>query len=779
GVFETTIEGRFSAVNPALARMLGFTNQQDMVSSYDHVARDLYVDPKRREEFIRALDASDRIVDFESEVRCGDGSTKWVSENVRAVRDAQKRLLHFQGFVSDVTERRRAHDALRASEERYRVLFEQSPVAIIEFDYRKAGAWLDRVRAQGVTDLEIYFENHPEEVGAEMRNVELVAMNEETARLLRAPSKEHAMENFADVLASDGWRTWQKTFHAIWAGRCELEGEAVVAAFDGSSLRTYYRWWLPRINGRPVYEWTQLVLVDLTEIRRAEAALAAERERLGVTLRAMAEAVITADPDGVVQFINHAAEVLTGWAGGSALGRKIAEVCVLRHEKTRTPILVPVSTALAEDRVIELPLQTTLMSREGMPCLIEGRCAPMHGTNKQAVGAVLVLRDVTEHARLETEIQRASQLESIGILAGGIAHDFNNILTVVMGHLALAMSESQSASGKWLREAESGVLRARDLTQQLLTFSKGGEPLRAAVLLPEVVQEAAQFALHGSKVLCEFQADPGLWAADVDKGQIGQVVQNLVINAVQAMPDGGTIKISLHNETIEAVSARGDLAAGHYLKIVIADTGHGILPEWLSRIFEPYFTTKKSGSGLGLATVYSIIKKHKGHIEVESEPGRGTVFCFWLPAAQERPAEPADPGKTFSPMIGRVLFMDDEESLRVMAETLLRRLGFEVTVVNDGLEAVREYEAARAAGQPYDLVVLDLTVPGGMGGQETLEQLLKIDPNVRAVVSSGYSSNPVLADHRAHGFVGRLAKPYRVTDLAKVMRSALEGLEID
>jgi len=619
GVYESTPEGRFRTVNPALARMLGFASAGDTIAAYEHIARDFYVETDRRAEFFRALDHGDEVVDFESEVRCCDGSTKWISENGRAVRDGQNRLLYFQGFVNDVTER-----------------------------------------------------------------------------------------------------------------------------------------------------------------RRAEAALAAERERLSVMLRAMAESVITVDTDGVVQFINHAAETLTGWAEGAGVGRKIGEICVLRHEKTHALVAAPLTAALAEDRVIELPPSTAMISRDhSRSCLVEGRCAPMHDLAGRAVGVILVFRDVTERARLELEMQRTSKLESVGILAGGIAHDFNNILTVVMGHLALAMLDAQAgdAAGRWLAEAERGILRARDLTQQLLTFAKGGEPVRAAVRLPEVVREAAEFALHGAKVRCDFRVAPDLWPAEVDKSQIGQVVQNLVINAVQAMPGGGVIEISIANETIPAQSD-GALAAGDYLKISVADTGTGIRPDLLPRIFEPYFTTKANGSGLGLATVYSIVKKHYGDIQVESEPGQGTTFHFWLPAAQGRPIEADTVRSPFEAMPGRVLFMDDEEHIRQVAGVLLTKLGFEVATVKDGSEVIREYRAALVEQNPFDLVVMDLTVPGGMGGREAMEELLKLHPEVRAVVSSGYSSDPVLANYRVHGFRGRVTKPYRISELARTLRSVLAGVEV-
>jgi PAS domain S-box-containing protein len=537
----------------------------------------------------------------------------------------------------------------------------------------------------------------------------------------------------------------------------------------------YYRWWLPHLGDRQGFESTQLVLVDLTDIRSAEAALAAERERLRVTLRAMAECLLTTDTEGVVQFMNEAAEKLTGWPAGTAIGRGVEQVCVLRHEKTRANATMPVARSISEHRVVDFPLHSTLVNRQGVQCVVDGRCAPMHDLAGRAIGAVVVFRDVTERARLEAELLRSSKLESVGILAGGIAHDFNNILTVVMGNVTLAMLDSgvMAAAGRWLTEAEHGVMRARDLTQQLLTFAKGGEPVRKTVQLPEIVREVSEFALHGSKAVCEFQFDPDLWAADVDEAQIGQVVQNLVINAVQAMPEGGQIAISIHNEQVTPESAR-PLRVGKYLRLEIADRGMGIRAEHLQRIFDPYFTTKQSGSGLGLATVYSIVKRHQGHIDVESELGQGTTFFIWLPAVLAAPvAEQEAPAKIVN-MSGRVLFMDDEDTICAVACTLLERLGFTPVAVADGAAAVDAYAEALAGNDPFKLVIMDLTVPGGMGGREAMEQLLKIDPRVRAIVSSGYSSDPVLSSYRAHGFRGVVPKPYKLTDLARTIRSVLE-----
>jgi two-component system, cell cycle sensor histidine kinase and response regulator CckA len=391
-----------------------------------------------------------------------------------------------------------------------------------------------------------------------------------------------------------------------------------------------------------------------------------------------------------------------------------------------------------------------------------------------------IRQQLKREARLEAELLRTGKLESLGLLAGGIAHDFNNLLTVVMGNLSLARLdqhlEPESASS--LRDAEKAAVRARDLTQQLLTFAKGGAPLRAAVALPDVVREVAEFTLRGSRSRCQFSLPDDLWPANVDKGQIGQVVQNIVINAAQAMPDGGIIDLTLQNDLVGAELSRV-LAPGRYVKLTIADHGLGIPPEDLQRIFDPYFTTKKHGSGLGLATVHSIVKKHLGHVSAESVVGQSTTFRIWLPAATEvsdsaaapvaiAPAPPASDSM-------RLLFMDDEEMILQVGGVMLRRIGYEVTTVKDGEAAVQEYTRARQEGRPYALVILDLTVPGGMGGRQAMDQLLKLDPAVRAIVSSGYSNDLVLSDYQAYGFRGMVSKPYEIADLAHTIERVLRG----
>jgi len=311
----------------------------------------------------------------------------------------------------------------------------------------------------------------------------------------------------------------------------------------------------------------------------------------------------------------------------------------------------------------------------------------------------------------------------------------------------------------------------------LLTFAKGGEPVRIATSLSEIVHEATQFGLHGSNVSAEFSIANDLWPAHVDKGQIVQVVHNLIINARQAMPDGGLVRISLENEEV-AAGARSGLPPGRYVKISITDTGAGISPDHVARIFEPYFTTKSQGSGLGLATVYSIVKKHQGHVEVQSTVGEGTTFKISLPAAKGPVAVAAAATPAPAPQGKRVLLMDDENAIRQLGTAVVKRLGLDVTAVNDGAAVVSEYAAAREAGSPYDLVILDLTVPGGMGGAEAMQKLREMDANVKAIVSSGYSSDPVMANHRRYGFSGRVPKPYTAADLSAAVQAVLSSTTV-
>ena len=382
-----------------------------------------------------------------------------------------------------------------------------------------------------------------------------------------------------------------------------------------------------------------------------------------------------------------------------------------------------------------------------------------------------ILWDVTEQHLIAEERLKAQKLESIGTLAGGIAHDFNNLLQGVFGYISMAklLFEQREKSFAMLEQAEKALHQSVDLTSQLLTFSKGGRPVKKLIDLRPVIENAAKFALSGSRTDYRLTVEDGLWSVEADTGQIGQVIQNIVLNADQAMPEGGTIEIAAQNVPAGTAAALQGVGRGNYVEISIRDSGIGIQGRHLAKIFDPYFTTKEKGSGLGLATSYSIVKNHGGLIAVSSEPGKGSLFRVYLPASANRPEPMSRSGTMVSGRNGRVLVMDDEELVRKVAGDLLRELGHDVELAEHGEAAIEKFRQARQTGRPFDIVILDLTVRGGMGGAEAVRRLLAIDPTVKAVVTSGYSDTTITADFQDHGFRAFLRKPYDTERLKEVV----------
>ena len=385
-----------------------------------------------------------------------------------------------------------------------------------------------------------------------------------------------------------------------------------------------------------------------------------------------------------------------------------------------------------------------------------------------------LVEQMAERQRMEDELLKVRKIESVGVFAAGIAHDFNNLLTGILGYISLAqvVAKMDTKVIAYLSEAEQACQRATALTQQLLTFAKGGAPVRYTVSLVEILKESVGFALRGANVRGDIQIAADLWPVDVDAGQINQVIHNIVLNAVQAMPGGGTIEVRADNIGFEA-GAPFPLTEGQYIKITVQDYGCGIPKEVLANIFDPYFTTKAEGSGLGLTTAYAIVTKHDGYITVTSEVGMGTTVLIYLPASQQALVSAQTQPHIPLSGSGRILVMDDEEMIRGLLRALLETLGYTVECVQDGAEAVAVYQRAQAAGQPFATVILDYTMPGGMGGLETLNRLRAIDPQVKALISSGYANNPVMADWAYYGFSGVVAKPYTMAQLQEALHNVL------
>jgi PAS domain S-box-containing protein len=394
--------------------------------------------------------------------------------------------------------------------------------------------------------------------------------------------------------------------------------------------------------------------------------------------------------------------------------------------------------------------------------------------NDRAVSVTVIAHNITSRKHLEQERSKAQKLESLGVLAGGIGHDFNNLLSGIMGNISLAKLEAERGEEimESLEEALRVASKASALTRQLLIFSKGGAPVRKAASITEVLKDSAAFALRGSKVRCKYNIAKNLWPVKVDIGQFSQVINNLVINAMQAMSSGGEIRLQADNITIDKIFDL-PLIPGRYVFIEIQDQGKGISQENMPQIFDPYFTTKVKGSGLGLTMSYTTIKRHDGHIKVESELGRGTTFTIYLPATEEVPEETGDREARPVSGEGKILVMDDEEALRKVAERMLLELGYEVHCVPDGAEAIKKYEQAKESGRSFDAVIMDLTIPGGMGGKEAVEKLLEVDPEAKSIVSSGYSNDPIMSNYKNFGFKGVVAKPYRIEELSWILHDVL------
>ena len=512
--------------------------------------------------------------------------------------------------------------------------------------------------------------------------------------------------------------------------------------------------------------------IDITERKQAEEDLQRSKALLRKVLDTVPNYICAKDLDGRFLLVNNELAAFYGTTVDKMTGVLHADMC--EDEEELKAMLVADHEVIESGKPQLIP-EESMKNPDGSVTYLETIKVPFAIFGDPAV--LIMSRDITERKELEEERNKAAKLESIGLLAGGIAHDFNNILTAILGNVSLAnilADEDLKKTKAILVEAEKSILSARDLTGQLLTFSKGGEPIKKTIILSDMIKEVTEFSLRGSNVKCWYDIAENLWPCKVDEGQIDQTIRNLVINADQAMSDGGIITVLAGNVTVGPEDSL-PLAEGRYVKLTIKDQGLGIPEKHLSKIFDPYFTTKQKGSGIGLATCYSIVKRHDGLIAVESERDIGTTFHTYLPASSELVEAKAERKAYVSEITGKILIMDDEPALVEVVSKILEQIGCVAEAASDGAEAVRLYKKAMKSGQPFNAVILDLTVPGGMGGQETIKKLLEIDPEVKAIVSSGYSNDPVLANFREYGFSSVVTKPYRIDELQEVLQGVMQG----
>jgi PAS domain S-box-containing protein len=505
---------------------------------------------------------------------------------------------------------------------------------------------------------------------------------------------------------------------------------------------------------------------ELTERNQARAALLESARTMTNILEKTTDGFFAIDSEWKLTYVNAAAETM--------MGRKRDElICGLLWE--RFPELV--GSVFQENYEKVMADKVAIEFEASDPA---GKIWYDVHAYRSDGGISVFFRDISERKKSETERLTTSKLESLGTLAGGIAHDLNNILTVISGNIGLAQIEAPVDSGSllgFLSKAGQAAQHAAHLSSQLLTFSKGGAPLKKVVSMGELLEHSAEFGLYGSNLRSDFDIAVDLWKAEVDAGQIEQVVNALMLNAREAMPQGGTVRVRARNVVFEE-NAITPLAAGRYVKVTIADRGCGISDELRTKIFDPYFTTKPSATGLGLAISYSVIKKHGGLLLLENSSPEGSVFVFYLRAsdnaASGKSEARAGGGRPFRYNHQRILVMDDEEAIRELTSQLLSTLGYEVTAVPDGLEAVRLYERALRKGEHFQAVILDATVRGGMGGVATIERLRSMDPKVNAIICSGYSDEAALSEFLAYGFRGALPKPFTRSELADALQHSFE-----
>jgi PAS domain S-box-containing protein len=751
-IYRLNLQTRtYEYVSPSVRRLVGFAPQEIVAMGLEGVRERFHPEDRERLGTHPSRLPDDTVEGREAPTieyrwQCKDGEYRWLSDNRAFVLDEDGRALALVGNVRDITEAMAADEALRESEEKYRILAESSPEMIYLIDARGI------IRYVNPAGLAMFKGGTEAVIGKHLRDFYPPAVAEHHLTAIRA---------------------------IIKSGR-PISNELLEEFPIGK------RWIDARLS--PVKDGTGAVVgvlglsTDITERVNARKALAESEEKFRAIIEQNSEGIILIDEQCLVIEWNPAMERMTGITASKAKGRPVWEVLGMtalperwteqRAEQMKKMFLGAVKAGWSP--LFNAPIEAVLV-RNGEQVYIQQAIFPIKTEKGYRLGSIT--RDVTERKKMEERMARDEKLESLQVFAGGIAHDFNNLLAGIFGNIDLARVElpDDNPAQRYLNNAFMAFGRAKHLAQQLLTFAKGGVPQKRPLRLSELVTNACALALSGSNVKAEYRFASGLWPVEADENQVSQVFSNLIINAWQAMPQGGTVTVAAENRTMEA-GAAGGLPGGNYVGVTVEDRGIGIPATIIDKIFDPFFTTKQQGSGLGLATSYSIISRHGGSIEVQSEPGKGTVFTVLLPATEK--AVPEGDSDAPPPDLrgsGRILVMDDEGLIRRIVYDMLSMAGYEVTTAPEGREAVHKYREAFDIGKRFDAVILDLTVPGGMGGREAMREILKIDAGALAIVSSGYSDDAVMADYAEYGFAARVPKPYSLKDLLTTVKRVLEG----
>jgi len=636
--------------------------------------------------------------------------------------------------IVDITERKLAEEALSESEERFRMLAEKSPNMIF---VNQAG----RV---------VYANKRCEELMGYRRH------------------DFYARDfNFQTLISPEYQSVAAAAFKKHQRGEEVKPYEYALITRPGRRIESIIATKLIHYNGAPAILG---IVTDITDLKQAQDELRESEEKYRIFVERANDGILIIQ-DGIIKYANPRLAEMSGSTVESLTGALFTDYVypgevakVAEHYRRRLT---------GED--VEPIYETILKRKDGNSVNAEVNAGIITYQGKPA--DLVFVRDITERKKMAAELIKASKLESLGIMAGGIAHDFNNILTGILGNISLARmdSEPEGKAMDRLKAAEKATMRARNLTQQLLTFSKGGTPVKITASVADFLKETIDFALSGSNVTCKLAIPDTLQPIAADIGQIRQVIDNLIINAVQAMPEGGIIAVEAQNFEV-AEPSHLPLVKGKYVKLSVSDTGIGIKADHLPKVFDPFFTTKQKGSGLGLTSAYSIVKNHDGVITVDSELHRGTTFSIYLPASTMPVVKKEKSGEIeFSPQTGRVLIVDDEHVVRDVAERIVKLLGYQPEVAAGGKKGIELYESALKKGCPFDAVLLDLTMPGGMGGKEAAAKIRELDRSAKIIASSGYSTDPIMSNFKKFGFSAALIKPYRIEELSQILNKVIQG----
>lgn len=686
---------------------------------------------ERRAVFERVL-ATRQAVQYVEKIR-----ERSYEARMAPICDARGDVVKVAVCLHDITGRKRDGETLRESEEKFSKIFFQAPL-LITLSEIESGRLIDVNQAF----LDVSGFTREEAVGSTVLELGWIT-GEQRSRIL--------------LSLREGGRV--AGLELSLRGK---EGREITCLYSGEPIT---------VNGK---QRLLTVAQDITERKRAEDRLQRSEQFIRSILDTVDEGFIVIDRDFCILTVNKAYCNQVGGTSDDIVGRHCYEIS---HRAPRPCYEAGEECAVREVFATGEPHTASHrhIDAQGTVLFVETKAYPIRDISGAVTSVIETVNNITEKHLLEEERLKTQKLEAIGTLAGGIAHDFNNLLQGVFGYISMAKLklDPREPSFDMLAQAEQALHLSVNLTTQLLTFSKGGQPSKKRLALQPLIENSVKFALSGSSVDYRIALAGDLMTVEADEGQISQVIQNIVLNADQSMPLGGTVEICAKNVRAPGRGLPPLLGAGNYVALSIRDSGVGIPEQYLQKIFDPYFTTKEKGSGLGLATSYSIVKNHGGLIGVASEAGRGTTFTVYLPAIESKKEVPPAVAAARVARKGNVLVMDDEEVVRTIAGEMIKALGHAVDFAKNGEEAIAKYRGARESGLPFDIVILDLTVRGGLGGKETLERLRSIDPGVKAVVSSGYSDGVIMAEHQAYGFRSCLAKPYKLETLRTTLNALL------